>query len=766
MDNDSKFALGAKLISNHLKQDALVIYKDLFNNGYNDYNIGLWLLGEVHDIYAKEVFYKLFQKYQDDKDKMEKIKSICYPKFLWSKDKYYLTIDEMEIFEKDYAILLSDPEFLKKNHVGFFIFNIFSKIDNLHNIKYCIPKEEVEKHRTDVFNVMNKNKKIAFLCIGNNVSPLFNLFKDVLFYLSKINKNIILYLDNTEDELDEYSKNRIKGLTIYYVKNLNDNDLYEKIKVDNIDILITMYAHYQRYNVLLRKPCKVMIRGLDGECNFPTYFFDYNIIHNISTIKNNKDFKYIILKNFMAIPKKNKFKITNKKPIYNKKKVKIGIITTSLKISKDLILLLKKILQHDQILLSIYTYMNKDYLYSLLETKDEKKLIITHYNNQTNKDLKSNVIYLDTFFFNNHSTALEILSSYRPIISYYNKDHYFGTLTYNMIKNLDMVKELSATNVNDYYNLVMKYVNSEKEYNKMFQKFKENVRKSKILDNEQYAKDFYKAIYSIKIPIINNTKIIQKNNNKKIIGYFHLCQKGDWKKSFDLIFLEIKKSGLYDHTDEIRVGIVNDECKIIDDERLNDPKIKIIFCKNSSEYERPTLLHMRKHANPNYLYYYLHSKGISRFGTIYEKNVIDWIYLMVYWNINKWKIAIEMLNKYDTYGCNKINFPHVHYSGNFWWSTGKYIKSLPEYIDNDYLSPEMWIGKKENKMFSIYNSNLNHYYNPIIKEKYYIPHDFNIESYYILNKDIQHLKYDELVNHYLHYGKYENKKYKKEIFSQ
>lgn len=505
MDNDSKFELGGKLISDNLKQDAISIYKELFNDGYNDYNIGLWLLAEVHDIYSKEIFYKLFQKYKDDDDKIQKIKGICYPEFLFNKDKYNLTIDEMQIFEKDYSLLLSDQDFLKNNYVHFFTFNLFSKIDNLHNIKYLIPKEEVEKHRKDSFTIPNKNKKIAFLCIGNNITPLFNLFKDVLFYLSKINKNIILYLDNTEDELDEYSKNRIKDLTVYYIKNINDDDLYEKIKIDNIDILVSMFGYYQRYNVLLKKPCKIMIRGLDGECNFPTYFFDYNIIHNISTIKKNKDFKYIILKNFMAIPKKIKFKITNKKPIYNKKKVRIGIITTSLKISKDLILLLKRILQNDNVLLSIYTYINKDYLYSLLEIMDEKKVIITNYNNETNKDLKSNVIYLDTFFFNNHSTALEILSAYRPIISYYNKDHYFGTLTYNMIKNLDMIKELSANNVNDYYNLVMKYVNSEKDYNKMFQKFKENVKKSKILDNEQYAKDFYKAINSIKIPI-NNKK--------------------------------------------------------------------------------------------------------------------------------------------------------------------------------------------------------------------------------------------------------------------
>ena len=171
-----------------------------------------------------------------------------------------------------------------------------------------------------------------------------------------------------------------------------------------------------------------------------------------------------------------------------------------MKISKDLILLLKKVLLHDNILLSIYTYVNKDYIYKILETNDSNnKLVITSYNNQTNKDLKSNVFYLDTFICNNHSTANEIISCYRPIISYYNKKYYYGQLSYYFIENLNMQKELSADNLDSYYNLVKKYINSEEEYNKMFQKFKDNLVKSKMLDNKQFAKEYYKAINSIKL---------------------------------------------------------------------------------------------------------------------------------------------------------------------------------------------------------------------------------------------------------------------------
>lgn len=50
----------------------------------------------------------------------------------------------------------------------------------------------------------------------------------------------------------------------------------------------------------------------------------------------------------------------------------------------------------------------------------------------------------------------------------------------------------------------------------------------------------------------------------KIIGYFHVCQKGDWKRSFDMIYNYLKNYGLYDETCEIRLGIVNDVGSVIE----------------------------------------------------------------------------------------------------------------------------------------------------------------------------------------------------------
>lgn len=252
------------------------------------------------------------------------------------------------------------------------------------------------------------------------------------------------------------------------------------------------------------------------------------------------------------------------------------------------------------------------------------------------------------------------------------------------------------------------------------------------------------------------------NANKNIIGYFHICQKKGWKKSFDIIFSNIKDSGLYNSTKEIRIGIVNDKGKIEDNRRLKDPKFKILFCNLSSEYERPTLYHMKKNSlidNSNSIYWYCHSKGIKHFNTPNEKRIIDWINLLCYWNFTHWKLAIRFLNNYDTYGCNAIT-TKVHYSGNFWWAKASHIQQLPDKIGDYYTGPEDWVCIKNDKMFNIFSSNVVHYNSCFPKEKYEIPDDFDMDTYRNLYKDLKNLTYEDLIPHYMYHGKNEGRRYK------
>jgi hypothetical protein len=221
----------------------------------------------------------------------------------------------------------------------------------------------------------------------------------------------------------------------------------------------------------------------------------------------------------------------------------------------------------------------------------------------------------------------------------------------------------------------------------------------------------YKIIIIIIVIIILFACINLDNfseQNENIICYFHICQKDGWQKSFDLSMDMIKKSGLYEYTNEFRIGIVNDNSILVDDIRFNDPKVKIIFVKSSSEYERPTLLHMKafSYKDPKgTLYYYLHTKGIRHFNTSGENIIIDWINQMLYYNIEKWKDVITILKTYETYGCN---YHYKHYSGNFWWSTAEHVKKISDTIGNNYTDPEDWILTNKDNMYCVHNCSENY----------------------------------------------------------
>ena len=125
-------------------------------------------------------------------------------------------------------------------------------------------------------------------------------------------------------------------------------------------------------------------------------------------------------------------------------------------------------------------------------------------------------------------------------------------------------------------------------------------------------------------------------SNKKIIGYIHICQIGEWQRSLKMILDVIKKSGLYENTHTIRLGILSDLGVVIQDQLLNDDKFEIVYVGKSHEYEVPTLLSIRKNAeedDDNTLYYYLHTKGLRHFGNPNEQCVIDCINLLLYWNV-------------------------------------------------------------------------------------------------------------------------------------
>ena len=83
---------------------------------------------------------------------------------------------------------------------------------------------------------------------------------------------------------------------------------------------------------------------------------------------------------------------------------------------------------------------------------------------------------------------------------------------------------------------------------------------------------------------------------------------------------------------------------------------------------------------------------------------------MLYFLCEKSKNCLELLDYNDVVGCNYIESLDIpHFSGNFWWATTKYLKSLETSFLTDKMSSEWWLCTKNPIKSELWNSMINHY---------------------------------------------------------
>lgn len=204
--------------------------------------------------------------------------------------------------------------------------------------------------------------------------------------------------------------------------------------------------------------------------------------------------------------------------------------------------------------------------------------------------------------------------------------------------------------------------------------------------------------------------------------FIHAAIIGRYKERLYQYLALINKSKLYNAVENIFICYVGNETLTFDFKDY-DTSNKIKFIQVSSkldDFELPTQQYIynycKTHSNYNILY--LHTKGIH--GEI-NNCIEDWVHYMAHFCINNWEDSFERLKNYLTVGVDLRDYPTLHYSGNFWWSTAKHILSLPEPNDfadlNKYPNPlnsprhnqEFWIcyDKENNKHYSAWESNIN-----------------------------------------------------------
>lgn len=154
-------------------------------------------------------------------------------------------------------------------------------------------------------------------------------------------------------------------------------------------------------------------------------------------------------------------------------------------------------------------------------------------------------------------------------------------------------------------------------------------------------------------------------------------------------------------------------------------KVRDIRC-NANEFVTIDLIEsdVNNYNNSDYIFY-LHTKGASKINWPNYKLLVDWRHVMNYFNIEKVKNVFKIFekNNYNTYGINYITSNNQpHYSGNFWWATGEYIKTINFTKSRKMVRQDAETNYLQNglnwKPFTPFNSEINHYSTEFPKEKY------------------------------------------------
>lgn len=171
--------------------------------------------------------------------------------------------------------------------------------------------------------------------------------------------------------------------------------------------------------------------------------------------------------------------------------------------------------------------------------------------------------------------------------------------------------------------------------------------------------------------------------------------------------IKILFSGLYDRAAEIRCCVTGEAKLVKEASKLlkeSGAKFKILAeAPDDKTFEKITLNKIRETIQPEDRFLYFHTKGVTR-KEHEQESIFFWRTWMEYCLIRHYERCLEVLEDHDIVGAQYLaNWGGAppHFSGNFWWSTGKYFLSLPTDIGPDYYDSEFYIFKGKPKFYEI-----------------------------------------------------------------
>ncbi|BDA45504.1 hypothetical protein COCOBI_07-2910 [Coccomyxa sp. Obi] len=209
-------------------------------------------------------------------------------------------------------------------------------------------------------------------------------------------------------------------------------------------------------------------------------------------------------------------------------------------------------------------------------------------------------------------------------------------------------------------------------------------------------------------------EITRERSSGAVRIFYHVTAMGSYRDIIRQQMSSVIMSGLYRRASAIHAFVMAEtkEELAAASELLSEFGKKVQITEQSlniTRMERLTLEKIHTLVQKQDRVLYMHSKGVTYDASSeIGMNAYWWSLFMQYHLIQGHARCITLLESYDVVGVKWENMqradakPGFHFSGNFWWATGAYLLTLDHRIGGLYHDPELFIGSKAPKFFSLW----------------------------------------------------------------
>lgn len=171
--------------------------------------------------------------------------------------------------------------------------------------------------------------------------------------------------------------------------------------------------------------------------------------------------------------------------------------------------------------------------------------------------------------------------------------------------------------------------------------------------------------------------------------FYHIADINVWQQHTEEQIAYLRKQGLWDNASRIHLQLHYDPKSFEDwvTQFDDDPRVTYtIFPHETRPYAEVYSMvelasEMRKREKQVAVFRY-HTKGLTQRPSERWPLAKQWLDYYNYWNVDHWYLCHQALAVgYDTVGANwhsdnRIKGIQGHWSGNIWWATSEYLKTL------------------------------------------------------------------------------------------